>query len=675
MSNWFWKKLNYLVGLGTIAVLFSLIIFASQIEIKDLDLWLHIGTGRYIVQNHQIPHVDVLSCTIAGKPWINHEWLFQIIVYFLFERFGPDGLIQLQMVVILVTFALLLCLGYQKEKQSGRIFFLLLVFLIYQDRFTLRPDIFSLLFLTLYIYFLTFLLHRWWVLLLAFVVQVLWTNTHGFFILGPLIVGVSLLTEFLKRQPWLPDRFKADPLSIPEYKRLKQILGIVLLACLINPYFIEGALYPAGVLFSLSGDSKIFFQYITELRKPMELSNVLDMGIYPEYKLLIIVSLLSFFLNYRKINMGLLLFWFIFLWISLMAVRNMIFFAIAAYVVTIFNTQNVSWKKVLPFPLKKQNLSFIFIIGLNIFLITWMVDYLEQLSVRGYFDFDKFERKSEYGGLSLRSFPAKAVDFLIANNIKGHFLNDFNSGAYLVGRASPDIKVFIDGRTEVYGAKFFEYYRKVWQGDEKLLKEAMDHYQLTGAFLHSVYSPAPRETLKSFYENKEWDLVYFDYDAAIFLKDIPINEEVIKQYRIDLSRWEPLEVGLLKFGVKNLTPYPYINRAYVLFNLKFYDQAKAEIEQALKIVPAYTEAYQLLGRVLLEKGEYEEAFENLRKAKILDPYDMETRYYLAQVFYELNILEEAEDQCRRVLNENPKNEKARALVSLINNKKRNFPHE
>lgn len=675
MSDWFWKKLNYLTGLGAIAVLFSLIVFASRIEIKDLDLWLHIGTGRYIAENHTIPQTDVLSCTVAGKPWINHEWLFQIIVYSLFERFGADGLIQLQSGVVLITFILLLFLGYRGEKQSGRIFILLLVFLIYQTRFTLRPDIFSLLFLILYIYFLTFLLHRWWAFIPVFIVQVLWTNMHGFFILGPLVAGISLLTEFLKRQLWLPRRFKGDLLSLPEYQRLKQIFGIVLLACLINPYFIKGALYPAGVLFSLSGESKIFFQYISELQRPLTLSNLFNLGSYLQYKLLIVISLLSFFIHYRKINIGLLLFWIVFLWISLMAVRNLVFFAAAAYIVFIFNTQNMSFKKILPLPLRKERGQQILAIGLNIFLMIWMGDYLGQLSLRGYFDFDKFERKSEYGGISLRSFPNKAVDFLARNDIKGNFFNDFNSGAYLVGRRSPDVKVFIDGRTEVYGAKFFEYYRRVWQGNEKLLNEVIDHYQLTGAFLHSVYSPVPRETLKYFYENQEWALVYFDYDAAIFLKDVPRNKEVINQYHIDLSRWETPDADLLKFGVKNLTPYQYINRAYVLFHLKFYDQAQVEIEEALRTVPAYTEAYQLLGKVLLEQKKYNEAFENLRKAKILDPYDMETRYCLAQVFYDLNILKDAENQCQYILSQDPQNAKARSLLSLIDGKKRNFYHE
>ena len=134
-------------------------------------------------------------------------------------------------------------------------------------------------------------------------------------------------------------------------------------------------------------------------------------------------------------------------------------------------------------------------------------------------------------------------------------------------------------------------------------------------------------------------------------------------------------MDLLQLGVKNLTPYQYISRANSLAALEFYDQAKEETEEALRIIPDYVEAYKLSGRILLEQGEYEKSFENLRKAKILDPYDMEIRYYLARVFYELNLLQEAEDQCRRVLDENPKNEKAQDLLSSINNKKRNVFHE
>ena len=82
MTLSFWERLSIITGLVVLAALFGLMVFVANIEIKDLDLWLHIGTGRWIVNNgFQIPQGDILSCTIPGKPWINHEWLFQVIVY------------------------------------------------------------------------------------------------------------------------------------------------------------------------------------------------------------------------------------------------------------------------------------------------------------------------------------------------------------------------------------------------------------------------------------------------------------------------------------------------------------------------------------------------------------------------------------------------------------------
>ena len=101
------KKLNFIMGLAPIGALFGLIVFVANIEIRDLDLWLHIGAGRHMMQNKVIPLVDFLSCTIHGQPWNNHEWLFQIIVFNLYDTWGPTGLIKMQVVVVFITMLLL----------------------------------------------------------------------------------------------------------------------------------------------------------------------------------------------------------------------------------------------------------------------------------------------------------------------------------------------------------------------------------------------------------------------------------------------------------------------------------------------------------------------------------------------------------------------------------------
>jgi hypothetical protein len=391
-------------------------------EVKVLDLWLHLGMGRAIVNNgFQVPAVDILSCTIPGKPWVNHEWLFQVIVYAVHQLWGFAGLINMQVILASVTMFILLSLGYSKEKQLGTIFMLLLVSLVYQSRFTIRPDLYSLLFFALDIFILSFYLDKKWSLYALFILQILWTNMHGFFFFGPLFVLIGLAAEWVKRHIRLPYEWnEVGRLTDDEYRRLRLILGAVILACLFNPLTLEGAWYPIKVFLQISGEHKIFFDKIIELKKPITSQTLFSVEQYPFYKLMIVVTFLSFVYNRWRIEIGSLVFWFIFLFFSLAAIRNMIYFAFASYLVFITNILNVSLRDVVPVRFADKKFMYIVSIALKVFLIVWIINFGGVVSLNGYFDFDRYERKSEFGGVSLRAYPNKAVDFLVTNLGKGH---------------------------------------------------------------------------------------------------------------------------------------------------------------------------------------------------------------------------------------------------------------
>jgi len=665
MSEWLLKKINWITGCIAIAFLFGLIALAANVEIKDVDLWLHLAVGKYIVTNFSIPKVDILSCTILNSPWINHEWLFQTIVYSVYNAAGIEGLVSLKVWIIFLTFVFLLYLGHTREFRIGPIAVLLLVLLVYQFRMTLRPDIFSLIFFVLYA---AIPISKRWSLWAVALIQIVWTNMHGFFILGPVIILVGLIGEWVKRDATLPYEWKnIGRLSDEEYKRLKQILIVSVLACFVNPYFAKGVWYPLGVLFSIGGgESKIFFQQIQELQRPLQWGTLLSFQSYFYYKLLIIVSFLSFVFNRRKIDISALLMWLTFLLFSLCAVRNITFFTIAAYFAFLANFQHASVREILPAQFNNIKFQSACSAALKVLLIVWIANYAYHLLLRGYYDFDKFERKSEYGGVSLRNFPYKAVNFLVDNKIKGNFFNDFNSGAYLLGRTFPDIKVFIDGRTEVYGVKHYNMYRKIWEGDEELLAQATDQHHLTGAFLNSVYVPAPAGIIHNLYSSKDWALVYFDYDAAIFLRDIPENQKWIKGRRIDLTQWQTKPADLLKIGTYKATPYRYINRGFALLNMGFDQKAAREAAEALRMDSSNAKAHKILGMISNNNGNFGAAFESLRKAKLKEPGDMETRYQIARALFHLGEIEKARQQCAMVIKQDPKNVEALALLSLIN---------
>ncbi len=670
MSDFFWRKLNHIAGFFAIGAFFALAAFISNLEIKDLDLWLHLKTGKIIVESGAVPNHDVLSSTIAGKSWHNHEWLFQAIVYLIKSAWGFNALITMQSVVVCLTFLVLLYIGYRSDRQWLSVFVMLLVLMVYQSRFTIRPDIFSLLFFAINMYVLAIHLDKRISILVLALVQVLWANMHGFFFFGPLLVLIAIASETIKRKVPLPYEWNnMGRLTDEEFRRLWIILGVLLGMCLLNPVGLEGALYPLKVLFQSAGDSKIFFKHISELQPPFSFGRFEHI----HYKILILISFFSFFFNRRMIDISVFLVWLVFLLFSLIAIRNMVFFACAAYLVILVNSMTINLDDIVPFRFSSPKFKDITGIMAKIALIIWMASYGQGMADNGYFDFDTFERKSEYGGVSKRSFPYKAVDFLNANKIKGNFFNDFNSGAYLVGRTVPRIKVFIDGRTEVYGGKFFEDYLEIWyKGNKKSFQAAAKRYSLTGAFLNGANQQIPPKAIRMFNGLKDWKLVYFDDDAMIYLKKSPQNQQLIDRFAIDLTKWKAPRFDLQKLGPKRVSPYQYIQRARSLMAIKLDGPALEELKIAQRIAPDTVEIYQLMGDIYGHQKKYRLAFEHFRVATMYAP-NKYNRKGLAWSYLQLGNYAAALVQYERLLAENPGDAKIAEQVKKL--KKRLGPPE
>ncbi len=664
-SDKIWPKLSYLFGLIPLGLLFGAVAFVAGVEIKDLDLWLHLAMGRFIAQHGFIPTTDVLSFTIAGAPWNNHEWLFQLIVYHLYHAFGPQGLIQMQVVLVTVTMGLLFVMGYQREKLPLVTFLLLLVFLVFQQRFTIRPDLYSLFFFSVYILVLSAHLNKAWALPVLFGTQVLWTNMHGFFFFGPLCVFLGLMSEAVKRRVPLPAEWnRVGRLTDEEYGRIKKIFIFVILACLINPQGLAGAWYPIKTFFSLSKENKIFFSHIQELQAPVSWGGIFEGGRFVYYKLLIFLSGASFIFNRRRIDISALLLWLVFLIFSLKAARNTTFFAFAAYLVTMTNASYLSLKNLLPLRFTASSFGHLTLIVVNMLMGMWILMYCQSIARRGYFDFDRYQIKSIFGGVTQQSYPNKAVDFLVENHIRGRFFNDFNSGAYLLGRAYPAIRVFIDGRTEVYGGAFFKEYQKVWaRGDGELFDRMARRYRITGALLSNMLQRVPRGILRHLYQSKDWIPVYFNYDAVVFLRDIPMNQKIIRKFALDLSRWRAPEIDTLRLGVEPVSPYQPYYRAFLLEAIDADEPAMDELRQAMRIDPAYLKAHELLGKLYAKKQAYQEAFDHFRVVAAARPMDKQVRYNLALACLDMKEYAEAKKHYKAIMTLWPKDPKAYFLLT------------
>lgn len=633
----FFKRIEIFLGVILIAFLFTYIFVLAHNALFDLDIWLHLKTGELISQNKFVPSHDIFSYTLQGKRWVNHEWLFQLIAYLVYTAWQADGLIFLECTIIVLSFLVLFFMGRKLQKSYIEIAALLfLAANVASGRFNIRPEIFSLFFFAIYLYLLLFCVEKPIAYLLLFV-QFLWVNLHGYFFLGPFLIFLFILAEFIRRAAsHLPWQWREESaISDIAYRRLKQLFLLSMLVCLLNPNGLKGAMYPFYVLREvIIGKTAIFFKHIEELRPTLERIN-LSLG--NPYILMLILCLGCMALNLKRLKLIELFLFAIFFTLSLTH-RNVAYFSFIGYILILSYiapaTNTISRRITIPVAATRKNIYSKYLMhSLIILFIIWLGYRINAIINRLYYDLDTNERKSLLLDIDHRRYPKEAVEFILQNEIVPQLFNDFNCGAYLIGRAYPKIKVFIDGRTEVYGPGFFKNYKEILEGNQYKFEKLIKQYDINAILLTAnIY---PEKIIQYIYKNPKWKLVFFDAHGIVFLKDILPNHKIIGKYKIDFNKYSVPAADLKNIGLRITYPRPYINRAYFLNTAGEYGLAIRESKEALRLLPDCVTAYYLLGKSYLNKKMYNEALENLRAALILAPRHTEALMDLGICLLEL----------------------------------------
>ncbi|HUR71868.1 MAG TPA: hypothetical protein VMZ02_07770, partial [Candidatus Limnocylindrales bacterium] len=108
--------------------------------------------------------------------------------------------------------------------------------------------------------------------------------------------------------------------------------------------------------------------------------------------------------------------------------------------------------------------------------------------------------------------------------ISGNMFNNDEFGDYVIYAAWPKYRVFIDGRTDMYGASRVREYLTISQAKDGW-EELLEKYQLTWVF-HEPTSMLSKILL----ERTDWRLIYSDKVANIFVKSLPQHEHLIAKY-------------------------------------------------------------------------------------------------------------------------------------------------
>jgi len=665
-----WIKLDKIAGIVIAIGVFCLIFVLVHRAIFDLDIWLHLKAGEVILQAKSVPSRDIFSFVVGAKPWVDHSWLFQVISYFTYSVWQAEGLISLETYTLILVFLFLFLIGYKFTKSyiETAIFVFIAVYAS-MGRFNIRPDIFSLLFFTIYLYLLKFHSDKKIIYLLV-PVQILWVNFHGYFFLGILLVFLFILAEFLRRRlKFIPIGWRQESLISQEaYQNLKKLFCFIILASLANPNGLRGMLYPLFVFKeTLLGQNRVFFGFIQELQPTFQANRFLG---GPYYGVIAILSLVLMAFNFKRLKIIDIFLFLLFFAFSL-TIRHTPFFSFVGFIIIVSYLAPII-DKIKAGDYSRQRIYFILKYALAAFFIIWLGLKINNILDYHYYDFEAKEFKSVFYGIDDTHYPKKAVDFVLENNIPPNMFNDFNSGAYLIGRTYPERKVFIDGRTELYGQDFFRAYEKVLQADVPEFEKMVDKYNINAAFF-SITINEPPALVSYLYAHPQWKLVFFDDSGIVFLKDLPLNHKVISRYLIDMKKYSAPTLDTKKVGLlKRIYPAPYIKRGYLFLAFEVYDAAILEAQEALRILPGVSKAHYIIGKAYLRKGLYKEALENLRAALLSTPGNLGALIDLGECLKELQDYDLAIKTLKRALKLNKRYAPAYcqlgSVYSLVDNK-------
>ena len=269
------SKMFYGIGIFFVfLVLFISFFYPIPLDILNSDIGRHLLLGKIIVSTGNVPTVNLLSYTYPDYPFINTHWFSQVIFYVWHSTFGFDGLIFLS--VLLATATLSLVFIYSSRKFD--IFTAILIALIYlqviSGRTQVRPELFSFLFLAIFIVILYKYREKYTKWIFALIpLSLLWVNTHIYFFNGIVVLALFLIDALISK------RGKYNSKSFLTLFSVTIASGLVILW---NPHFIKGALYPLFVLNEYAvpvRENISFFSALNSYNKPSTIFFQIAVGI------------------------------------------------------------------------------------------------------------------------------------------------------------------------------------------------------------------------------------------------------------------------------------------------------------------------------------------------------------------------------------------------------------
>lgn len=468
-----------LVPLCAGAAIYLFLLSIGEILLRDADSYWQIKVGQWIIDHGAMPHTDIYSFTRFGEPWISSSWLSQVLYAVAYRGADWAGPVILASIAIGATVAIFIYLLSAYADPARAILLATLALLQSAHHLFARPHVLA---LPVMLAFVGGLMaaadrrsHPSWLLL---PLMVLWANLHGGFVLGLALIGPIGLEAI-----WCVER--KYRFALAARWALFGLAAVAATCC--TPYGWNTPLAATKIL-SLGKLLSLISEWM-----PADFSKFT----FFEATLLGLIGIAF----YRRLELSVprIILLLGLIWMALTHVRNIEAFA---FLVPLVLAKPVAqqWgtaKTATPRFEEVRTPPYVTILS----AIT--------IAVVGWASTASFVAHHPFSFLRGQT-PVAAVDFLEQRKPQRIF-HTAGFGSYMISR---DIKVFIDGRAELYGEQFvLDYFDATGARNLGELLGTLDRYQIDATLLNADSAAA-----HALDHVKGWKRVYADDIAVIHVR-------------------------------------------------------------------------------------------------------------------------------------------------------------
>lgn len=568
------KILDYIVSfrfyLAFLLFIFFLIMIgyflAWPIVMTDSDVWYHLSGGRYFWQNGAIAHDAFFSYITPPKSWYNYYWLFQAIIYKVFQWMGYYGLVALRCFLYFLT-ALFIGFFFVRRKENRTelllgifLFISCTIVILYRDMLA-RPHLFSYLFIVIFLYILEFKRDKVWLLPLL---GIFWSNVHGIEYPVMYLIVFAYLAEIYWRQ------FRKQPSLNAMGKKEKWLLISVFYTIFITPGIIELVQTPFSVSFQSSAFQHL---YVSELI-PIPFHNFFVFAPISIHGAIASLQNLIVYLVAGFLLIG--------LWKRKLRISHVVLL-IGAILLVLKHTRFTYEFTLLSIPLLQQGVRFlgkkewvpqrIVPFALPVVLILFpLAVFHGVLGNRPAYPF------------SQSNLPSGVVRFLNQHTLGGKILNEPNTGGYLPWALENKFRIYMDMQMSLFS-----------DTDFATVHNAFSNVNVFKAFIEK-YNPS--------FITVSLNRPYFKKIVASDIRFVPVFFDHAELLYINKNQYGDL---VRKYELKAIDPFFYQEINYEALGEDVLTPIFAEATRILKEDPTNYSANHILGSIAVVRRQYDQA--------------------------------------------------------------------